>query len=80
MSHKELRVSVLGRVLPGDLSLKEGARLMVVSYRHARRLKAAFTQSGPSGLCHGNRGRASFLHFSPLCHFDSGVFVAGCRH
>jgi len=59
MSHRELqRVSVLGRVLSGDLSLAEGARLMVVSYRHAKRLKAAFIQSGPSGLCHGNRGRA----------------------
>jgi transposase len=60
MSQKELqRVGVLDRVAAGDIPLREGARLMGVSYRQAKRLKAAFLSSGPPGLCHGNRGRAS---------------------
>ena len=58
MSQKELqRVQVLDEVEHGFLRLVDGADLMGVSYRQAKRLIASYRRKGAAGLCHGNRGR-----------------------
>ena len=60
MSAKELqRLTVLGRVAKGALSLVDASVLMGVSYRQARRLAKKFNENGPAGIAHGSRGRAS---------------------
>ena len=66
MSQKELhRGRVLEEVVRGRLSLLEGAELMSVSYRQAKRLKARYEDGGVGALAHGNRGR-------PVRHALSG--------
>jgi len=60
MSKKERqRMRVMERVKTKDLTLKEAAQLMGVSYRQARRIKARYLKRGASGLVHGGRGRIS---------------------
>ena len=51
------RARVLNLVLEGRCSLVQGAPLMGVSLRQARRLKQAYCSKGPAALVHGNRGR-----------------------
>lgn len=51
------RARVLNFVLEGRCSLAQGAPLMGVSLRQARRLKQAYRSRGPVALVHGNRGR-----------------------
>jgi len=51
------RARVLSLVLEGRCSLVQGAHLMGVSLRQARRLKRAYREDGPAALAHGNRGR-----------------------
>ena len=59
MTRKERsRLEVLSRVRDGQLKLPEAARLMGVSYRQAKRIKADYLRHGDAGLVHGLRGRA----------------------
>lgn len=60
MSAKELqRVEVLARVVSGELQLGDGAVLLRVSYRQAKRLIRRYRQEGPSGLQHRGAGRSN---------------------
>lgn len=60
MSRKEYERGVLlGRVESRELTLKEAAALMGVSYRQAKRLAARYRGEGRAGLIHGNVGRPS---------------------
>lgn len=60
MSSKEReRLKVLARVRRGELSLKEAAALMALSYRQCRRLYKRQRELGDRGLVHHSRGRPS---------------------
>jgi transposase len=60
MSEREVRrASVLGRVKAGEVSQKEGAKILRLSYRQAKRLYARYRRLGTSGVVHGNAGRRS---------------------
>lgn len=60
MSEKEVRrAGVLGRVKAGELTQREAAELLEVSYRQTKRLYGRYQAEGPSGLVHGNAGRRS---------------------
>jgi transposase len=60
MSTKELRrVSVMGRVTGGTLSLRDGARLLGVSYRQMKRIAGRYRSEGAAGLTHRSVGRPS---------------------
>ena len=60
MSKRELaRSGVLARVKAGGLLLKDGAVLMKVSERQAKRLWKSYRTGGAASLKHGNAGRAS---------------------
>jgi transposase len=51
------RHHILRMVLEDKLVLSVAAKALGVSYRHAKRLKKKLTETGISGLLHGNRGR-----------------------
>ncbi len=58
MSAKEIdRYEVVKRTMRGELTNKDAARLLSLSVRHTKRLKAAVKKYGPSALIHGNRGK-----------------------
>ena len=60
MSSKEQRRTwVLSRVEAGELGTAEAARLLGLTTRSVRRLRARLRRDGPAGLVHGNRGRAN---------------------
>lgn len=60
MSRKEFtRGVVLERVAAGEVTLRESAPLLGVSYRQAKRLYGRFRAQGGAGLVHGNVGRRS---------------------
>jgi transposase len=60
LSKRELqRGGVLARVKAGGLRLKDGAELMGVSYRQAKRLWKRYQSGGTASLKHGNAGRRS---------------------
>src|SRR6185295_1128592 len=60
MSTKERRrVSVMGRVTAGTLSLRDGARLLGVSYRQMKRIAGRYRREGAAGLTHRSVGRPS---------------------
>lgn len=60
MSRKEFtRGAVLARVAAKELTLRESAPLLGVSYRQAKRLYARYRARGGAGLVHGNVGRRS---------------------
>jgi len=60
MSVKERnRLIVMNRVCEGEITLREGACDLGISYRQAKRIKSRFVQSGASGLIHRSRGRFS---------------------
>ena len=60
MSRKELvRVEVMARVKQGDLKLVNGAELLGVSYRQAKRLAKRYREEGAAGLKHRAAGRSS---------------------
>lgn len=66
MSDKERdRLVVMREVQAGILSLAEGAELMNVTYRHARRLLARYESAGDMGLVHASRGRVSNRRLAP---------------
>jgi|HubBroStandDraft_6_1064221.scaffolds.fasta_scaffold200744_1 hypothetical protein len=60
MSGKErIRLEAMGRVKRGELSVVEGAELMDLSLRQARRVWKRFKALGDKGVVHRLRGRAS---------------------
>lgn len=60
LSKRELqRGGVLARVKAGELRLSDGAVLMRVSYRQAKRLWRRYQAGGVASLKHANAGRAS---------------------
>jgi transposase len=60
MSAREFeRGTVLRRVVAGELSIRDAAPLLAVSYRQAKRLVARFRAHGAKGLPHRARGRPS---------------------
>lgn len=54
---EQKRLRVLVEVEAGRLRGQEGAQVLGVSLRQARRLLAAFRERGAAGLVHGNRGQ-----------------------
>ncbi|HVA62970.1 MAG TPA: helix-turn-helix domain-containing protein [Terriglobales bacterium] len=69
MSAKELRrAEVLARVKRKELRLREGAELMGVSYRQAKRLRARYRAGGARGLRHGDVGRRN--RAQPAAHWE----------
>lgn len=52
------RAVVCGRVLAGDLTLREASARLGVSYRHVKRLVTRFRRAGPRGLVHAGIGRS----------------------
>jgi len=60
MSEREVRrAGVLGRVKAGELSQKEAASILRLSYRQVKRLYRRYEAEGAEGLVHGNVGRRS---------------------
>jgi transposase len=60
MSQRQLqRLGVMGMVEVGEITLKEGAEKIGVSYRQAQRIKKAVEEKGPRGLIHGTTDRPS---------------------
>jgi len=60
MSRKEFeRGTVFRRVEGGELTLKEAALLLKMSYRQAKRMYGRFRREGPAGLIHQSVGRTS---------------------
>ena len=60
MNKKErYRLRVMEKVKLGIIPLKEGAQMMGVSYRQAKRIKSRYEQKGAEGLVHRSRGRRS---------------------
>ena len=56
---EQRRAWVVTKVMAGDVEVSEAAELLGLSVRSVWRLKRRFTEEGPAGLVHGNRGRAS---------------------
>jgi transposase len=60
MSEREIRrAGVLGRVKAGELSQKEAATMLRLSYRQAKRLYRRYEAEGSQGLVHRTAGRRS---------------------
>jgi|SRR5208337_3644954 len=60
MSEREVRrAAVLGRVTAGELSQKEAAQILKLSYRQTKRLYGRYQERGACGLVHGSAGRRS---------------------
>lgn len=60
LSEKELqRVSVISSCVKGNLSCASAAKLLAVTPRHVKRLKARYRQRGEAALAHDSRGRPS---------------------
>jgi len=60
MSEREIRrAGVLGRVKAGELSQKEAATILRLSYRQVKRLYRRYEIEGAAGLVHGNAGGRS---------------------
>ena len=60
MSRKEFdRGAIFGRVERGELTLRDAAALLKMSYRQAKRMYRRFRAEGPEGLVHRSVGRAS---------------------
>jgi transposase len=58
-STEQRRGWMVTKVIAGGLTVAEAAPLLALSERQVWRLVAAMRRSGPAGLAHGNRGRAS---------------------
>ena len=60
MSEREVRrAAVLGRVKAGELSQKEAAKVLRLSYRQTKRLYQRYQAEGAAGVVHRNAGRRS---------------------
>jgi len=64
-AREQRRARVLTLILRGQLTMAEGSAELAVSERQLWRLRSAFTEAGPAGLVHGNRGRASPQRIDP---------------
>jgi hypothetical protein len=53
------RMVILSRVREKELSLSEGAEILRISYRQARRIMKRYIASGDAGLLHCGRGKPS---------------------
>ena len=51
------RYEIIKRTMRGELTNQDASRLLSLSIRHTKRLKAAVRHRGPSALIHGNRGK-----------------------
>jgi hypothetical protein len=51
------RYHVIKQALEGFISSSEGAKILVLSPRHFKRLKKKVRDLGPKALIHGNSGR-----------------------
>jgi transposase len=58
-SREQRRAWVLSKLMANELEPAEAARLLGLSVRSIRRLRARVERDGPAGLVHGNRGRVS---------------------
>src|SRR4029077_19881575 len=66
MSDRDLhRVSVISRMVSGELTSLEGAELLAVSVRQVKRLKKRYVAGGPKGLRHALLGKASNRQRAP---------------
>lgn len=66
MSKKELdRVTIVLRILSGELSLGRAAKMLGISTRQMKRIKKKYRDKGPAGLIHGNRNRPSNHKLDP---------------
>jgi len=54
---EQRRLAVLQQLDAGKLSTGDAARLLRISRRQLRRLRAVYQESGAAALVHGNRGR-----------------------
>jgi transposase len=60
LSAKELqRVTVISSCVKGNLVCASAAKLLAVTPRHVKRLKARYRQAGAAALAHASRGRPS---------------------
>ena len=60
------RAQVLARLVAGDISIAEAARLLGVTPRHALRLRVQFEENDMSVLPHGNQGRTPSNQTDPV--------------
>ena len=54
---EQQRLMVLNRLEIGNVTGRQAAKLLQVSWRHLKRLIAAYRKNGAAALAHGNRGR-----------------------
>jgi len=67
MSGKERkRLTVMTACQAGELTLAEGAEVMKVSYRQAKRIWKRYRKKGDAGLVHRARGRTGTRRVAPL--------------
>jgi len=60
MTEEEVRrAGVLKRIKQGELTRREAAEILGLSYRQVKRMYRRFRRSGAKGLVHGNAGRPS---------------------
>jgi transposase len=60
LSAKELqRVTVISSCVKGNLACARAAKLLALTPRHVKRLKARYRQAGAAALAHASRGRPS---------------------
>jgi transposase len=57
---EQKRLVVLNKVEKEEMSTIEAAEMLELSWRHIKRLRAAYRQNGAAALAHGNRGRKPF--------------------
>lgn len=58
MSNREIsRYDIIQRLNRGEINGTQASKLMYLSTRHVRRMKAAVKRRGPAGLINGNRGK-----------------------
>ena len=60
MGQKELlKGKLMAMVVEKKMTLKEAAERLRISYRQAKRVKAAYEKKGDAGPLHGNSGKKS---------------------
>jgi transposase len=59
------RAKVFGEVRTGDMTLREAAVALKISYRHTRRVYRRFREQGVAGLAHRRRGRPASNAIEP---------------
>jgi len=64
-AREQQRARVVARILTGERTMAEASVELGLSERQLWRLRAALVETGPAGLVHGNRGRASPRRIEP---------------